>query len=72
MFAPHYAAHVPHRLIRPVPLRAARTPDAEVLADLDTGDVFELLDVTGGIAWGCVPGPKLVGYVPADALAAAE
>ena len=72
VFAPHYAAHVPHRLTTTSPLRAAREPASEVLATLAAGDPFELLDLIGDTAWGVAPSLGLVGYVPAAALGAAD
>ncbi|GGB32970.1 hypothetical protein GCM10011380_23020 [Sphingomonas metalli] len=68
VFAPHYAAPVVRRLSVDSALRADRGPEGEVLAELGAGDPFELLDVTGGIAWGTAPGVGLVGYLPAAAL----
>lgn len=37
---------------------------------LSPGDAFDLLDVTGGAAWGIAVADGLVGYIPAAALAA--
>ena len=68
MFAPHYAAHVPHRVTAAAGLRAARDAGSEVLATLAAGDAFELLDVTGDTGWGVAPGAGLVGYLPAALL----
>jgi hypothetical protein len=68
VFAPHYAAHVTRRLKTPTPLRSGRDVTAETIAELAAGDIFELLDVTGGIAWGIAPAAGLVGYVSAEAL----
>ncbi len=35
---------------------------------LHAGDVFELLDVTGAVAWGVAPASGFVGYLDAEAL----
>ncbi|WP_256926638.1 SH3 domain-containing protein [Sphingomonas sp. TZW2008] len=68
VFAPHYAEAVPFRLVHDAALRADRKPDGGVLVTLHAGDVFELLDVTGAIAWGVAPASGFVGYLDADAL----
>ncbi len=67
VFAPHYVRALPRRVIRAVPLRNARAGEAGEI-ELAPGDAFELLDVTGGIAWGIAPAHGRVGYVAADAL----
>lgn len=71
VFAPHYAAPMPRTLTRGVALRASREADAEVLSQLQQGDLFEVLELAGGNAWGVAPGAGLVGYVEADALSEA-
>ena len=68
VFAPHYAAPVAHVVIAPVSLRSAKEADAEPLAQLAAGDVFEVLELSAGNAWGRAPGPGLVGYVDAAQL----
>ena len=70
VFAPHYAAPLPRSVTTSAPLRAARADDSAVLATLSPGDPFELLDVTGDLAWGVAPASGFVGYVKADALGA--
>lgn len=70
VFAPHYAAPVPHVVIGAVPLRAAKQADAEVIAQLGEGDLFEVLELSAGNAWGRAPGIGLVGYVDAALLKA--
>ena len=72
VFAPHYAAPLPRPLIAPVALRAAPAADSEVLAQLESGDVFEVLELSGSNAWGVAVGKKLVGYVDAAALGEAR
>ncbi len=71
VFAPHYAAPLPRLLATAAALRAAPAADSEVLAALKAGDVFEMLELTGSNAWGVAPGPGLVGYIDAAALAEA-
>ena len=72
IFVPHYAVPMPHRAIAggAALLRSLRR-DAEVLTDLAPGDVFNVLDIAGGWAWGQVGDDGLVGYVPMAALEAA-
>lgn len=70
VFAPHYAMPVSRTLLTPATLRAGRDADADALAELASGDAFELLDVTGDAAWGIAAGRGLVGYLPAAALGA--
>jgi len=70
VFAPHYAAPVAHVVIAAAPLRAAKQADAEVLAQLGEGDLFEVLELSAGNAWGRAPGIGLVGYVDAAQLRA--
>ena len=69
VFAPHYAAPLPRALAHAAALRAGREPETEVLARLEAGDAFELLEAAGGAAWGVATRPGLVGYLDADALA---
>ena len=69
VFAPHYAAPMPRTLATAADLRAGPGQESEVLATLAAGDGFEMLELAGGNAWGVAPKQKLVGYIPADALA---
>ena len=68
VFAPHYAAPLTMRLATSASLRAARSADADALVALPAGEPFDLLDVTGGVAWGIATGLGLVGYLDAAAL----
>jgi len=68
VFAPHYAAAVERRIAAETVLRAARPVDSEALATLGAGEPFELLDVTGGDAWGIATAHGLVGYLDAALL----
>lgn len=71
VFASHYAQPLPRVVLEPTSLRAARGADAPVLAALPEGEAFELLEVTGGVAWGIAVERRLVGYVDAAAIGAA-
>lgn len=68
-FVPHYAVPQP-RSVMPggAQLRAAPKPDAPVLADLAEGESFELLDITGQWAWGCLSLDGPAGYIHIDRL----
>jgi len=69
VFAPHYAAPLVRIVRTAAALRAAAAPTSNVLAQLEPGDLFEVLEFAGTTAWGTAPGSKLVGYVDAQALA---
>ena len=66
VFAPHYAKPMHCTVMRSVKLEAE--PGGDILAGLDPGERFELLELAGNHAWGiaCVPG--LVGYCDRAAL----
>ena len=50
-------------------LAMASSEDAELLASLQAGAAFDVLDMTGGWAWGEVPGGSgPVGYIALDQL----
>lgn len=53
-------------------LRESRAHDCGTLATLAAGEPFELLDITGGDAWGIATTHGLVGYVDAALLGPAE
>lgn len=68
-FVPHYA--VPQSwLVGPggAPLLAAPQTDAETLHQLAGGDTFDVLEISGTWAWGCVSLEGPVGYVALDRL----
>ena len=69
VFAPHYAAPMPRMLATATELRLSAAADSEVLVPLAAGDAFEVLELAGNHAWGVAPGPGLVGYIAASALA---
>lgn len=68
VFAPHYAQAVRRSISRDATLRSARGGDAEVVARVNAGESFDLLDIVGDDAWGITDGGT-VGYLPADVLA---
>lgn len=68
VFAPHYAAPLPRAIVRGATLRATRDKGSDALTTLSPGDAFELLDITGDLAWGVAPASGYVGYVEAAAL----
>ena len=70
VFAPHFAAPLPCRLARAAALRAA--PAGDVLVELAAGEPFEVLDLSGDVAWGRAPEPGLVGYLDRNALGSTE
>jgi hypothetical protein len=65
VFAPHYAAPVDYRMTSAAPLLDSRDAAAAALAELTTGDIFEVLELSAGTAWGRAPALGLVGYVDA-------
>ncbi len=68
VFAPHYAAPLTRLAARATPLRFGRDAESELLATLSPGEAFEVLEISGGLAWGSAPARQLVGYVSADDL----
>ena len=62
-FVPHYAVPMPHRIKAATALRGAGNAGAEALADLPAGRVFDVLDMSGGWAWGQYGEDGPVGYV---------
>jgi hypothetical protein len=69
-FVPHYAVPQPW-LVGPggAPLLAAPEAGAETLHPLAAGDTFDVLEISGAWAWGCVSLEGPVGYVALDRLA---
>ncbi|WP_159757614.1 SH3 domain-containing protein [Sphingomonas sp. 8AM] len=68
VFAPHYAAPLRRTVLRESMLREARDRAAASLITLPAGAPFDLLDLTGGIAWGIAVDSGTVGYLDADAV----
>ncbi|MEG3180215.1 SH3 domain-containing protein [Sphingomonas sp. LT1P40] len=71
VFAPHYAAAITRVVSVAIALRASRDADSQTLVTLAPGDVFEVLELSAGSAWGRAPAAGLVGYVDAASLTAA-
>ena len=72
-FVPHYAVPQP-RAVMPGGARMLSSPreDADELCTLMEGDSFEVLDITGRWAWGCLSLHGPVGYVRLGQLEAIE
>ncbi|MCM8557168.1 SH3 domain-containing protein [Sphingomicrobium sediminis] len=68
VIASHYALPVERELHRDAKLRVEPGKDSEVIADLDAGAPFWLLDSRGGWSWGYGGPDKRVGYVSEEAL----
>ena len=68
-FVPHYAVPQP-RSVMPggAPLMAKPEEAAEELCTLMDGDSFEVLDVAGSYAWGCLSRDGPVGFIHIDRL----
>lgn len=68
-FVPHYAVPQP-RVVMPggAALMSGTGEGAEELCTLMEGDSFEVLDVIGGWAWGCLSLDGPVGYIRLDRL----
>jgi hypothetical protein len=68
-FVPHYAVPQP-RTVLPggAPLLVSTDSGAEELCTLMEGDSFEVLDVAGVWAWGCLSLEGPVGYIRLDRL----
>lgn len=72
VFAPHYAAPLPRPVVEAAELRLGRDADSEVIATLQPGSIFEILELAGTHAWGVAAGVGLVGYIPATTLDPAQ
>lgn len=68
-FVPHYAVPQP-RSVMPGGARLLSAPGeaGEEMCSLMEGDSFEVLDVTGNWAWGCLSLDGPVGYIAIDRL----
>ena len=67
-FVPHYAVPMPQRLTTPADLRKAAKDEADAVDALPAGTLFNVLDISGGWAWGQVGDDGFVGYLPVKAL----
>lgn len=69
VFVPHYAVPMERSVVAAgANLLAANKLDAEVREVLAGGTLFNVLDMTGGWAWGQVGEDGFVGYLPLEAL----
>ena len=69
VFVPHYAVPMERKIVSGgADLRVAGAVDAELREALPGGTTFNVLDMSGGWAWGQVGEQGFVGYVPLDAL----
>jgi hypothetical protein len=68
-FVPHYALPQP-RIVMPggASLHVAANDKSEEICVLMEGDSFEVLDLSGGWAWGCLSITGPVGYIKMDLL----
>lgn len=71
-FVPHYAVPQPW-YVGPsgAPLLASPEAGAETLYQFAAGDTFDVLEISGTWAWGCLSLEGPVGYVALDRLAKA-
>ncbi len=69
-FVPHYAVPMPHLLKADATLRGAGQTNGEAIGELAADTLFNVLDMSGGWAWGQVGDGGLVGYLPLDHLTA--
>lgn len=68
--ASRFARPVRYRLSAPqAPIRKAPEADAVAVSELLSGEAFDVLDVSGGVAWGYSVHDRYVGYVDAALLA---
>lgn len=71
LFAPHYAKPVPMSCLVPhAPIRAGAADGSALISELLYGETFQVLDISGGWAWGFGKADHYVGYVPAEMLGA--
>ncbi len=70
-FVPHYAVPMPHAVTAAgATLRKTGRDDADAVQQLAQGATFNVLDMSGGWAWGQVGEDGFVGYLPLAALTA--
>lgn len=71
-FVPHYAVPMAHKVVPcGAKLFAKNDKSSDVRQDVGGGTLFNVLDVTGGWAWGQVGDDGFVGYLPVEALSPA-
>lgn len=68
-FVPHYAVPMPHAVRENgATLRKTGKTEADVICALSAGEIFDVLDMSGGWAWGQLGEDGFVGYVALDEL----
>lgn len=71
-FVPHYAVPMERRVAAAgATLRSTGRADGAALDTLTGGTLFNVLDISGGWAWGQVGDDGFVGYLPLEGLDAA-
>ncbi|WP_246447555.1 SH3 domain-containing protein [Novosphingobium flavum] len=71
VFVPHYVVPMAHVVAAGgAPLLKAGRSDAEAIAEVEGGALFNVLDAAGAYAWGQIGENGLVGYVALAALTA--
>jgi len=70
VIASHYAAPARRTIAAATSLRKEPSDDSPSLAELESGDPFDLLDDSRGWAWGYAGTNRLVGYIRSEALSA--
>ena len=70
VIASHYAEPLERVIVERAELRTAPTNNADVIAQLDHGTPFEMLDNALGWAWGYAGRDRRVGYVKSEAVGA--
>ena len=68
MIASHYAEPLPRVVAQATALRSGPAGDAAVIAELNAGDAFDMLDDSVGWAWGYAGEDRRVGYVESSAV----
>jgi hypothetical protein len=69
VIASHYADPVERQLRGKAILRSGSSAGSEMLAELEPGEPFLLLDDSLGWAWGYAGKDLVVGYLPSETLA---
>ncbi|WP_182911925.1 C40 family peptidase [Sphingomonas cavernae] len=73
LFAPHYARPMERRcVVATAAVRAKANDDAELVSELLHGEAFEVIDLSGGWAWGYSAHDHYIGYVREEALGIAR
>lgn len=68
VFAPHYAQSACYRTTEVTAVHEAPLSDSAARGRLEVGALFNVLDLSGGWAWGHGADGTPIGYVPLGAL----